>query len=70
MAYINKLQKKKMGFLTYLGVTALGVVGFAVTGPVAGSVAAIVQSSVYGGAVTAGSLFSIAQSIAMAAPTP
>jgi hypothetical protein len=70
MAYINKLQKKKMGFLTYLGVTTLGVIGFAVTGPVAGSVAAIIQSSVYGGTVTAGSLFSIAQSIAMAAPTP
>lgn len=59
-----------MGFLTYLGVTILGVIGFAATGPVAGSLAAVIQSSVYGGAVTAGSWFAFAQSAAMAAPTP
>jgi hypothetical protein len=59
-----------MGFLTYVAVTGLGIIGFAVTGPVAGSIAAIVQSSVYGGAVATGSWFAIAQSVAMAAPTP
>jgi hypothetical protein len=59
-----------MGFLTYVAVTALGIIGFAVTGPVAGSIAALIQSSVYGGAVAAGSWFAIAQSVAMAAPTP
>jgi hypothetical protein len=59
-----------MGFFAALGVTILGVIGFAVTGPVAGSIAAIIQSSFYGGTVAAGSLFSIAQSTAMASPTP
>jgi len=59
-----------MGFLTYAAVTILGVIGFAVTGPVAGSLAALIQSSVYGGAVAAGSWFAVAQSVAMAAPTP
>lgn len=59
-----------MGVLTWIAVTILGAIGFAVTGPVAGSLAAIVQSSVYGGTVAAGSWFAVAQSIAMTAPTP
>jgi hypothetical protein len=59
-----------MGVLAWLGVTVLGVIGFAVTGPVAGSLAALIQSSVYGGTVAAGSWFALAQSVAMAAPTP
>lgn len=59
-----------MGFLAWTAVTALGVIGFAVTGPVAGSIAASVQSTVYGGAVGAGSWFAMAQSIAMTAPLP
>ena len=54
-----------MGFLACLGVSALRVIGFAVTGPVAGSVAAAIQSIVYGGSVVAGSLFAWAQSVAM-----
>jgi hypothetical protein len=62
--------KKIMGVLAWIGVTVLGIIGFAVTGPVAGSLAAIIQSSVYGGTVAAGSWFAIAQSVAMAAPTP
>jgi len=56
-----------MGFLTYF---ILGAIGFAATGPVAGSIAAGVQSAVYGGAVQSGSIFAILQSIAMLAPTP
>ena len=59
-----------MGVLAWLGITILGIIGFAVTGPVAGSLAAIIQSSVYGGSVAAGSWFAVAQSVAMAAPTP
>ena len=59
-----------MGCLTYLFVTILGVIGFAVTGPVAGSLAALIQSTVYGGAVASGSWFALAQGVAMAAPTP
>lgn len=59
-----------MGLLTYTAVTVLGVIGFAVTGPVAGSLAAVIQSTVYGGSVAAGSWFAILQSIAMTAPTP
>ena len=59
-----------MGLLTYVGVTILGIIGFAITGPVAGSLAAVIQSTFYGGAVTAGSWFAVAQSVAMAAPTP
>jgi hypothetical protein len=59
-----------MGFLAAVAVTILGVIGFAVTGPVGGSIAAIIQSAFYGGAVGAGSWFAIAQSMAMAAPTP
>ena len=59
-----------MGVLAWTGITILGVIGFAVTGPVAGSLAAIIQSSAYGGSVAAGSWFAVAQSVAMAAPTP
>ena len=59
-----------MGFLTYLAVTVLGVIGFAATGPVGGSIAATIQSSVYGGSVAAGSWFAACQSLAMTAPTP
>lgn len=59
-----------MGVLTYLAVTVLGIIGFAVTGPVAGSLAAGIQSAYYGGAVASGSWFAIAQSIAMTSPTP
>ena len=59
-----------MGVLTWALVTVLGVIGFAATGPVAGSLAAGIQSVVYGGAVGAGSMFAWAQSVAMASPTP
>ena len=59
-----------MGLLSYLFVTILGAIGFAATGPVAGSVAAGIQSTVYGGTVAAGSWFAFFQSVAMAAPTP
>lgn len=59
-----------MGVLTGIVVTILGVIGFAATGPVGGSLAALIQSAFYGGAVSAGSWFAIAQSIAMASPTP
>lgn len=59
-----------MGFLAACAVTILGIIGFAATGPVGGSIAAFIQSAVYGGAVGAGSWFAIAQSIAMTAPTP
>ena len=59
-----------MGFLAYAGLTILGVIGFAVTGPVAGSLAAVIQSTVYGGSVAAGSWFAAAQAAAMVAPTP
>jgi hypothetical protein len=59
-----------MGVLTGILVTILGAIGFAATGPVGGSIAALIQSAVYGGAVSAGSWFAIAQSIAMASPTP
>ena len=59
-----------MGPCTWLAVTTLGVIGFAATGPVAGSIAALTQASVYGGAVGAGSWFAVLQSFAMTAPTP
>ena len=59
-----------MGVLTWVGVTLVGAIGFAATGPVGGSVAALIQSSVYGGAVASGSWFAILQSFAMTAPTP
>ena len=59
-----------MGVLTWVAVTILGAIGFALTGPVAGSIAAGIQASVYGGAVGAGSWFAVMQSFAMTAPTP
>ncbi|EJC98984.1 uncharacterized protein FOMMEDRAFT_170768 [Fomitiporia mediterranea MF3/22] len=43
----------------------LGAIGFSAAGPVAGSIAAGIQSSVYGGAVGAGSLFAFCQSLTM-----
>ncbi|KAG9021692.1 hypothetical protein FS837_007057, partial [Tulasnella sp. UAMH 9824] len=46
-------------------VGALNLIGFSSVGPVAGSLAAIAQSIVYGGAVGSGSLFAIFQSAAM-----
>jgi len=68
-AFINITNPtNKMGLLTWSLVTVLGVIGFAATGPVAGSVAAGAQSMFYGGAVSAGSWFAVAQSIAMATP--
>ncbi|KAG8979719.1 hypothetical protein FRB90_007997, partial [Tulasnella sp. 427] len=48
-----------------LAVGALGLVGFSAIGPVAGSIAAAIQSVIYGGAVGAGSLFALCQSAAM-----
>ncbi|KAG8945995.1 hypothetical protein FRC04_012114 [Tulasnella sp. 424] len=48
-----------------VAVGALGLLGFSAMGPVAGSVAAGIQASVYGGAVGSGSLFAMAQSAAM-----
>ena len=59
-----------MGVLTWVAVTILGIIGFAATGPVGGSIAAGVQSAVYGGLIPAGSWFAAAQSLAMASPTP
>ncbi len=59
-----------MGVLTWLAVTTLGIIGFAVTGPVAGTLAAGVQSVFYGGTIAAGSWFAWAQTIAMTSPTP
>ncbi|KIO20251.1 hypothetical protein M407DRAFT_139678 [Tulasnella calospora MUT 4182] len=48
-----------------LAVGALNLVGFGSAGPVAGSIAAGIQSAVYGGAVTSGSIFALCQSAAM-----
>ena len=59
-----------MGILTGIAVTILGIIGFAATGPVGGSIAAAIQAGVYGGAVGAGSWFAICQSIAMSPLTP
>ena len=59
-----------MGILTWGLVTTLGVIGFAATGPVAGTLAAGIQSTFYGGTIAAGSWFAWAQSVAMASPTP
>jgi len=47
---------------------ALSLAGFSATGPVAGSLAAMTQSAVYGGATTG--LFSACQSFAMTASVP
>ncbi|KAG8917675.1 hypothetical protein FRC01_002294 [Tulasnella sp. 417] len=46
-------------------VAGLGLLGFSAAGPVAGSVAAGIQATFYGGAVGSGSLFALAQSAAM-----
>lgn len=43
----------------------VNALGFSAVGPVAGSIAAGIQSVVYGGAVAKGSLFAAAQSAAM-----
>ena len=59
-----------MGVLTWLAVSAIGAIGFGVTGPIAGSIAAATQSIVYGGAVTSGSLFATLQAFAMVIPLP
>ncbi|KAG8917678.1 hypothetical protein FRC01_002297 [Tulasnella sp. 417] len=48
-----------------LAVGALNLVGFSSVGPVAGSLAATIQSIFYGGAVGSGSLFALCQSAAM-----
>ncbi|KIO20254.1 hypothetical protein M407DRAFT_139686 [Tulasnella calospora MUT 4182] len=48
-----------------LAVGALNLVGFSAAGPVAGSLAATIQSIFYGGAVGSGSLFALCQSAAM-----
>ncbi|KAG9030319.1 hypothetical protein FS837_003294 [Tulasnella sp. UAMH 9824] len=48
-----------------LAVGALNLVGFSSVGPVAGSLAATIQSIVYGGAVGSGSIFALCQSAAM-----
>ncbi|KAG8914236.1 hypothetical protein FRC01_004164 [Tulasnella sp. 417] len=46
-------------------VGGLGLLGFSAAGPVAGSVAAWIQATFYGGAVGSGSLLAMAQSAAM-----
>ncbi|KAG8919065.1 hypothetical protein FRC02_001957 [Tulasnella sp. 418] len=46
-------------------VGGLNLLGFSAAGPVAGSIAAGIQSAVYGGAVASGSAFALAQSAAM-----
>lgn len=46
----------------------LGLLGFGAAGPVAGGLAAVAQSGM--GCVAAGSLFALAQSIAMGGPIP
>ncbi|KAG8913266.1 hypothetical protein FRC00_002752 [Tulasnella sp. 408] len=48
-----------------LAVGALNLVGFSSVGPVAGSLAATIQSIFYGGAVGSGSIFALCQSAAM-----
>jgi hypothetical protein len=54
-----------MGVFKCIGVSLLKGIGFAVTGPIAGSIAACIQSIAYGGAVGARSLFAFAQSAVM-----
>ncbi|KAK0451103.1 adaptin N terminal region-domain-containing protein [Armillaria borealis] len=51
-----------------LAPAALGIVGFSAAGPVAGTLAALIQSSI--GNVAAGSAFAVAQSIAMGGAIP
>jgi hypothetical protein len=59
-----------MGFLATLGVTMLRFIGFAVVGPVVGSIAAIIQAIFFKGTIRAGSWFARAQSVAMTSRTP
>ncbi|KAK0235639.1 adaptin N terminal region-domain-containing protein [Armillaria nabsnona] len=51
-----------------LAPAALGIVGFSAAGPVAGTLAALIQSGI--GNVAAGSAFAVAQSIAMGGAIP
>ncbi|KAI8141289.1 cuticular protein hypothetical 43 [Fennellomyces sp. T-0311] len=53
---------------TGIGAPIAGALGFAITGPVAGSLAAGAQAFI--GNVAAGSIFAGLQAMAMAAPTP
>ncbi|KAH9976282.1 hypothetical protein BGW80DRAFT_1167856, partial [Lactifluus volemus] len=55
-------------FAPILVPVGLGLIGFSAIGPVAGSLAAIIQAGI--GNVMAGSLFAIAQSIAMGGAFP
>ena len=57
-----------MGIFSMIAVGVLGCIGFSPIGPVAGSLAAVIQATVYGGAVASGSVFAILQGIAMASP--
>lgn len=59
-----------MGLLSAIGIGALYVIGFTAAGPAGGSLAAWIQSAVYGGAIVSGSWFAICQSIAMSPLTP
>lgn len=54
-----------MGIFTFIALTALSVIGFGPAGVLAGSIAATVQSVVYGGAVASGSIFALLTSFAM-----
>jgi len=51
--------------LPAVAIGGLGLLGFSAAGPVAGSIAAGIQSAVYGGAVASGSAFALAQAAAM-----
>ena len=46
-------------------VCVLRAIGFAITGPIKGSLAALIQGVCYGGKVVAGSVFACCQSMAM-----
>ena len=54
-----------MGIVVAIVSIVLSAIGFGSAGPIAGSVAAGVQSVCYGGAVKASSAFAVAQSAAM-----
>jgi len=51
--------------LPAVAVVVLGLLGFGAAGVVAGSIAAGIQSVVYGGAIVSGSAFALAQAAAM-----
>ena len=57
-----------MGIFSIIAIAGLGLIGFSPIGPVAGSLAAGIQATFYGGSITSGSLFAILQSIAMVSP--